>query len=654
MADTVIEKMSRHCIRARKAELPLIMLNTNDVELALEIGLRCGAVTPLPKKRKDGDCYDEPRYAPYQAFLQEDMSLQYSRDYDNMYCDWKMLMAKNTPVAKMQPGMYVLKVDRRSWMPQTGELDIRITWMRMYVQAFIQEADSTAPVRSSCIVLYGDISMLPEDLAAYTEIIEEPYPDNDEIRQTILDMAKASQTSLTDEKVIQDITLELAGFSRHKLRTLLRGMINGEKLTDPELRQDEILSVKKQFLLQTGDLLSLEVPKDDWQDLGGMDAYKKWLNGDPKKGTVGIKDRLADPVRFLQERGICPLKGVLLCGVPGCGKSEAARVLHQTMNKYCGMPMVRFSISKLMGGVVGESERRMRTALKQAEAMAPCIVFIDELEKGFSGASGQSNSDSGAFKRMFGDLLTWMQENDKGCFIFATANDISMLPPEFFRSGRFDALYSVFLPTQEECLSIFKVHMDKARTRQQKQAKAMGLDPKKLPPLFQGGDDGCDSKTTLNAIMEYFVIGKDQKPRNTINFVSGADIEKIVITALEKVTLEDNPNGRISAANWTKALKEVIDSPNLNTQGGSITGLNAIAECYLRLLRGNFIPVSDGNNILLKKDKYRVFEDNNGKIIGKYEGTAPEAIYDRALYNELTKRINRMAPLLEQRESQGF
>lgn len=651
MKETVVSKISRHCIRARDAGIPLIMLDTNDVELALEIGLHCGAVDPLPKQRKA----NEPRYDPYQIYVQENAqalkSLQYNLDYDNMYCGWNLLMTKNTPITKMQPGMYVLKIDQRIWQAQTGELDIRINWLRQYVQAFIQESDGTAPVRTSCILLYGNTSMLPEDLAGYTEIIEEPYPDNDEIRQTLLDMANASGITLTDEKVIQDITLELAGFSRHKLRTLLRGMCNGRKLQDSKLRRDEILSVKKQFLLQTGDLLSLEVPNNKWRDLGAMDAYKDWINGNPETNTTGIKDRLADPVRFMRERGVPPLKGVLLCGVPGCGKSEAARVLHQTMNKYCSMPMVRFSISKLMGGIVGESERRMRTALKQAEAMAPCIVFIDELEKGFSGASGQSNSDSGAFKRMFGDLLTWMQDNDKGCFIFATANDISQLPPEFFRSGRFDALYSVFLPTQEECISIFQIHMENARKRQQDQAEATGLDPKKLPPLFQ---NGCASETTLNAIMEYFVIGKNQQPRNTIHFVSGADIEKIVITALEKVTLVNNPNGMISVTNWTNALKAVIDSPNLNTQGGSITGLNAIAECYLRLLRGNFIPVSHEKNVLLKKAEYRVFEDSNGKIIGKYEGTPPTGIYDKALYNELTKRINRMAPLLEQRESQCF
>lgn len=648
MAETVVEQISRHCMRARYSELPLIMLDTNDVELALEVGLHCGAVFPLPKNRKR----EMPRFEPYQVYLRDATSLQFETDYSNMFASWTPLLTSGTTPRNMKSGMYVLKLDKRSWSQQSGELDSRINWLRQYIRSFIQEPDFTAPVRSSCILLYGDISMLPEDLMGYTEIVEEPYPDRDEIELTLRNMACAVDLPLTDEAVIRDITIELAGFSRHKLRTLLRGMIHGRKLLNPQLRREEILNVKKQFLLQTGGLLTLEEPEKEWRSLGGMQAYKNWVSGDPETSTPGIKARLADPRKFILEKGIPPLKGVLLCGVPGCGKSEAAKVLHQELNQAFGLPMVRLSISKLMGGVVGESERQMRLALKQAEAMAPCIVFIDELDKGFSGASGDGNSDGGAFKRMFGDLLTWMQENDKGCFIFATANDISQLPPEFFRSGRFDALYSVFLPTQEECISIFQVHMEKAQKRQKEQAKAMGLDPKKLPPLFQGGDNGCDSPATLNTIMEYFVYGSDHALRDNIKFVSGADIEKIVITALEQVPMENDPNGKISVASWKQTLKNVIDAPTLNTQGGSITGLNAIAECYLRLLRGNFVPVSGNGQVLLKKECYRVTTDQHGGITGKYEGTAPEKVYDQALFDALVTRINRIAPGLERWESQ--
>ena len=114
--------------------------------------------------------------------------------------------------------------------------------------------------------------------------------------------------------------------------------------------------------------------------------------------------------------------------------------------------------------------------------MTPCILWIDELEKGFSGAAS-AGGDGGTFKRMFGRLLTWMQENTKPCFIFATANDISQLPPEFFRSGRFDALFSVFMPTNNECKNIFKEHMRRAQNLREKAAKEQGIGGR-IPPLF--------------------------------------------------------------------------------------------------------------------------------------------------------------------------
>ena len=149
--------------------------------------------------------------------------------------------------------------------------------------------------------------------------------------------------------------------------------------------------------------------------------------------------------------GLQAPKGILLCGIPGCGKSLAAKLTAQTLD----LPLLQMDMGNLMGGIQGQSEENMRKALGFAEAMAPCVLWIDELEKGFSGAKSSGNSDGGTFKRMFGTLLNWMQENMKPCFIFATANDIGGLPKELFRSGRFDELFAVYLPTAQECADIF-------------------------------------------------------------------------------------------------------------------------------------------------------------------------------------------------------
>ena len=158
----------------------------------------------------------------------------------------------------------------------------------------------------------------------------------------------------------------------------------------------------------------------------------------------------------MRKNGTPPPKGVLLCGIPGCGKSEAAKFTAQILN----LPLLKMDIGSLMDKYQGVSEQRMRDALKMAEAMAPCVLWIDELEKGFSGAG--SNGDSSSFKRMFGYLLGWMQDNQKPCFIFATANDIGGLPKEFFRRGRFDGLYAVSPPTAPDCVSVFKSCLERS------------------------------------------------------------------------------------------------------------------------------------------------------------------------------------------------
>lgn len=337
------------------------------------------------------------------------------------------------------------------------------------------------------------------------------------------------------------------------------------------------------------------------------------------------------------------MKGVLLCGVPGCGKSEAAKILYREWK----LPMLRLDVDQLMGGLVGDSERNMRQALALAEAMSPCILWIDEIEKGFSGASS-SQGDGGTFKRMFGRLLTWMQENKKPCFIFATANDISHLPPEFFRSGRFDALFSVYMPTNEACKELFKEHMKRASKRRRDTAREQGR-ADNIPSLF---DKECFDDSALQSIMDIVMQVKNSQTGEGAKFLSGADIEKIVSLALKEIAPEDsekpvNITTPIEITTWKEALKKVISDETLGTQGSSCAALDQIAACYVRLMRENFVPVSEKSQQLFQKQYYQC-NNENGRIKVSYTGNCPlKSDYDKALFCALKDRIERIASKVE-------
>lgn len=644
---TVVEIMAEQCIRIRESGTPLILIDTYDMDLVNQIALKSGIVTPMEKDIR----FTQLRKADYYYFLKEGMKT--IRDYVNFHDKWDDLMqkdGKSVPVGGIAPGMYILPLGAEIWQQRTGEGSLRVNRLREYVHEHVNSIDPNSPVRQSCILLYGDTKYLPEDLKAYTAIVEEEYPQKWEIRNILQEMVAAEQISLAED-VCTDIMKDLSGFSLRDAVRRIQGLLNADPIggqaaiKDPVFRKENILTAKKQVLLQTSGLLELQKPKNTQDELAGMDAYQAWVDT--------YKDHMNDPDKFELERGIPAPKGVLLCGVPGCGKSEAAKILQVKWD----LPMVKMNIDQLMGGVVGESERNLRIALRQAEAMAPCILWIDELEKGFSGAGSKQGGDSGTFKRMFGRLLNWMQDNGKACFIFATANDISQLPPEFFRSGRFDALYAVFMPTHDECIAIFREQMRRAENRRKEQAKQMG---QKLEyALFEPGcgQDGTDeSRRTLETIMGYFTQGD---PRN-VKFVSGADITKIVNSALRSIDTSKS----ITPGKWTTAIREIVrpdlfppkhaeevSRSELNTQGGSFASLNSIAACYLRLIRGDFTPASKKDQVLITSSDYQVSWDaENERVSASYEGTEPENDYNRALYHAIVQRINRLASMVENNE----
>jgi SpoVK/Ycf46/Vps4 family AAA+-type ATPase len=222
--------------------------------------------------------------------------------------------------------------------------------------------------------------------------------------------------------------------------------VTAGRLTEEEV--DVVLSEKKQLIRRNGILEYIE--EDETIDsVGGLTELKHWL----QQRSNAFTERA-------REYGLPQPKGMLILGVPGCGKSLIAK----TTSRLWGLPLLRLDMGRVYdGSMVGRSEANLRNALKTAESISPAILFIDEIDKAFAGSTGSADSDGGTSSRIFGSFLTWMQEKSSPVFVMATANRVERLPGEFLRKGRFDEIFFVDLPNAEERKEIFKIHLSKRR-----------------------------------------------------------------------------------------------------------------------------------------------------------------------------------------------
>ena len=219
-----------------------------------------------------------------------------------------------------------------------------------------------------------------------------------------------------------------------------------------ELEEDDLQLIfeQKQQMIRKSGILEMIPLKESMEDIGGLENLKEWFQRKAKVYT---------DMRSAEAFGVDMPKGVLIAGVPGCGKSLNAKAAAHLFQ----VPLLRMDMGRLMGKYVGESEGNLRKAIALAEAISPCVLWIDELEKAFAGIGGGSGSGAEVTTRLFGNFLTWMQEKNSPTFVVATANNITQLPPELLRKGRFDEIFYVGFPDQEERRTIFKIHIRKRR-----------------------------------------------------------------------------------------------------------------------------------------------------------------------------------------------
>lgn len=298
--------------------------------------------------------------------------------------------------------------------------------------------------KANCVLVSPAYS-LAADLQKEVVILDMPLPSRAEIKEIIQSFCNQWKDhpdlniclSSRDEQAVVDACL---GLTRNEIEnSLARSLVQSKSFSIAQI--DFILEEKEQIIKQSG-ILEFVNHDSDISRVGGLESLKHWL-------FVRKQCFSEDAKSF----GIKSPKGVFLVGIPGCGKSLIAKCISSSWS----MPLMRLDLGKVFQGIVGASESNIRNSLNTAAVVSPCILWIDEIDKGL-GISG-SESDGGTSSRVFGTILTWMQENTAPVFVFATANQIRIIPPELLRKGRFDEVFFVDLPSEAERVDIIRIHL---------------------------------------------------------------------------------------------------------------------------------------------------------------------------------------------------
>ena len=292
------------------------------------------------------------------------------------------------------------------------------------------------------IIISGEIN-IPDTLKEIITVVEFPLPTYAEISEELNRLMKSLQQEISADVLIS-ISGACQGLTLERIRRVLSKII-AQYGEINELSTTLILEEKKQIIQQT-QLLEFCPTNKDISDLGGLNNFKKWIQLRAKAFSTEALDY-----------GLPYPKGLLLVGVQGTGKSLAAKVIAQSWN----LPLLRLDFGRLFGSLVGQSESRIRKVIQIAEALSPCVLWIDEIDKAF--ASSQNSGDNGTTNRVLATFLTWLAEKTTPVFVVSTANNISWIPPEVLRKGRFDEVFFLSLPNFDERCAIFEVHLNRVR-----------------------------------------------------------------------------------------------------------------------------------------------------------------------------------------------
>jgi len=302
------------------------------------------------------------------------------------------------------------------------------------------------------LFLSQPITGLPIELEKEVHVFTLDYPTTEDLRVIYRKVCKAYSYFETGTQNPPEPPQELIEAARgltimEAEKAFSLAYVKFEQLTEAEV--PEIIREKEQIIKKSG-FLEYYHPNERFDDVGGLGQLKRWL----ERRRRGFDSKA-------KSFGLEYPRGILLLGIPGTGKSLTAKAVGSQWQ----FPLLKLDMGKIFGSYIGDSERNIRNALQIAESLSPCILWIDEIEKGLSGSSRSGSSDGGTTARVLGTFLTWMQEKRKPVFVLATANDISQLPPELLRKGRVDEIFFVDLPSREEREEIIKIHLKKVKRK---------------------------------------------------------------------------------------------------------------------------------------------------------------------------------------------
>lgn len=384
-----------------------------------------------------------------------------------------------------------------------------IAKLKIIVNLINQGTDAT-------IIIISSVLVIPPELEKYITILEMDYLSVEEIKALVRTFMEENQLPMIKDELLNEFAVSFKGLSEFEICNLLALAYSDDgELTRKDLG---LIFEQKQQTIKKAGILDMIPLKESMDDIGGLDNLKIWL----KK-----KAKVFQNIQAAEKFGVDMPKGVLIAGIPGCGKSLSAKAIAHLFD----VPLLRLDMGRLMGKYVGESEANMRRAVALAEAISPCVLWIDELEKAFAGI-GSNGGSAEVTTRLFGYFLTWLQEKSSPTFVVATANDITKLPPELMCKGRFDEIFYIGLPTSEERKCIFEIHIKKRRPSDLKKINI---------GLLTGRTDGF----------------------------SGADIEGVVKEAVESAFSENRKE--VTTADLVHAIDET--NSLMGTMGDSLKTL---------------------------------------------------------------------------------
>jgi len=341
----------------------------------------------------------------------------------------------------------------------------------------------TAKTKGKVLIIVGCRQILPPELEREITVIDFNLPDKiqqGKVLDSITESAKLKKITGDERDIILDAATGLTTMEAENAFAL--SVVELKAISSDVVAREKANTIKKNGVLEIIDV------QESLDNIGGLDVLKDWL--------IKRKTALNKAAR---EYGLPVPKGLLIIGIPGTGKSLTAKATASVFKR----PLLKLDAGRLFGSLVGQSEGNLRSAIQTAEAIAPCVLWIDEVEKGFAGSKSSGATDGGTSSRVFGSFVSWMQDKKAAVFVVATANDVSQLPPELLRKGRFDELFFVDLPSLQEREEIWKIQVAKYKRN------ADDYDITQLAKATDGFTGSEIEQTFVDALYAAFATGRE-------------------------------------------------------------------------------------------------------------------------------------------------